>query len=82
MAAFSSKLATSPISLVIILLTSSLTLFLDLHFSSIFAILLHATSPIAGLLNTTTCSLGRVPLYHSKPFFLDGNSTLNMRSGA
>jgi hypothetical protein len=34
-----------------------------------------------GLLNTTTCSLGRVPLFYSKPYFLGGNSSLNDRSG-
>lgn len=35
----------------------------------------------SGLLNTTTCSLGRVPLFYSKPYFLDGNQTLNNGAG-
>ncbi len=34
-----------------------------------------------GLLNTTTCSLGRVPLFYSKPYFLGGNATLNAAAG-
>lgn len=35
----------------------------------------------SGLLNTTTCSLGRVPLYYSKPYFYGGNQTLNNGAG-
>lgn len=30
-----------------------------------------------GLFNTTTCSIGRLPLFHSLPYFLGGSRTLN-----